>query len=223
MAKEKAPKKKTMKFPAGERPKQLSSYAKVTKSAARAGLGLSGPETPRVIPAGEAARRANVIRDADKRIKNTSVAGSKTSTSYSPRGMGAKEAGEMYVRSYNKQSKYLTAKEKAKPKRGPKAGTSTVSKVVKRAKTVAREARDIKTAVGSAAQALRKSPQEGMPVKKTIKNIGTQVKETARAAATGKKGTTAYKVKPDPYSKAARKAAGGKGFVFYDVTKPKKR
>jgi hypothetical protein len=110
-----------------------------------------------------------------------------------------------------------------KTARGPKAGTSTVSKVVKRAKTVAREARDIKTAVGSAAQALRKSPQEGMPVKKTIKNIGTQVKETARAAATGKKGTTAYKVKPDPYSKEKRKAAGGKGFVFYDVTKPKKR
>ncbi len=107
--------------------------------------------------------------------------------------------------------------------RGPKAGSSTVSKIVKRAKTTAREARDVATAVGSAAQALRKSPQEGIPVKKTIKNIGTQVKETARAAATGKKGTTAYKVKPDPYSKEKRKAAGGKGFVFYDVTKPKKR
>ena len=148
MAKEKAPKKKTMKFPAGERPKQLSSYAKVTKSAARAGLGLSGPETPRVIPAGEAARRANVIRDADKRIKNTSVAGSKTSTSYSPRGMGAKEAGKMYVRSYNKQSKYLTAKEKEKKNSSvsSKVGRAAGS-VAKRAKTTAREARDVYTAV----------------------------------------------------------------------------
>jgi hypothetical protein len=147
----------------------------------------------------------------------------KASTSYSPRGMGAKEAGEMYVRSYNKQSKYLTAKEKAKPKSLASKVGGAAGKVAKRAKTVAREARDIKTAVGSAAQALRKSPQEGMPVKKTIKNIGTQVKETARAAVTGKKGTTAYKVKPTPSSQAKRKAAGGKGFVTYDVTKPKKR
>jgi hypothetical protein len=104
-----------------------------------------------------------------------------------------------------------------------KAGSSTAASIAKRFGVTAREARDIYTAVGSAAQALRKSPQEGIPVKKTIKNIGTQVKETARAAATGKKGTTAYKLKPDPYSKAKRKAAGGKGFVFYDVTKPKKR
>ena len=107
--------------------------------------------------------------------------------------------------------------------RGPKAGTSTVSAIAKRFGVTVREARDIATAVGSAAQALRKSPQEGMPVIKTIKNIGTQVKETANAATTGKKGTTAYKVKPNPYSKAKRKAAGDKGFVFYDVTNPKNR
>ena len=112
---------------------------------------------------------------------------------------------------------------RTKPKSLASKVGGAAGKVAKRVKTTAREARDVYTAVGSAAQALRKSPQEGIPVKKTIKNIGTQVKETARAAATGKKGTTAYKVKPDPYSKEKRKAAGGKGFVFYDVTKPKKR
>jgi hypothetical protein len=100
---------------------------------------------------------------------------------------------------------------------------SSLNKIAKRFGITAREARDIATAVGSAAQALRKSPQEGMPVKKTIKNVAKQVKEVGRAATTGKKGTTAYKVKPTPSSQAKRKAAGNKGFVTYDVTKPKKR
>jgi hypothetical protein len=148
----------------------------------------------------------------------------KPSTSYSPKPMSA--AAKAKAKAAGKKMSESTLKKNIKPlksERGPKAGTSLVSKVVGRAKTTAREARDVATAVGSAAQALRKSPQEGIPVKKTIKNIGTQVKETARAAATGKKGTTAYKVKPDPMSQAKRKAAGNKGFVFYDVTKPKKR
>ena len=139
-------------------------------------------------------------------------------TSYSPQKMT-----EFDKRKAGARGKATGAMTKPKSKSTAAKVAGLAGKVVGRAKTTAREARDVYTAVGSAAQALRKSPQEGIPVKKTIKNIGTQVKETARAAATGKKGTTAYKVKPDPYSKAARKAAGGKGFVFYDVTKPKKR
>jgi len=95
--------------------------------------------------------------------------------------------------------------------------------VAKRFGITAREARDIATAVGSAVTAVRKSPQEGMPVKRVVKNVAKQVKETGRAAATGKKGTTAYKIKPSPYSQEKRKAAGNKGYVTYDVTKPKKR
>lgn len=100
---------------------------------------------------------------------------------------------------------------------------NALDKITKRFGITAREARDIATAVGSAAQAVRKSPQEGMPVKASIKNIKKQVKEVGRAATTGKKGTTAMKVKPNQTSQAARKAAGNKGFVTYDVTKPKKR
>jgi hypothetical protein len=155
----------------------------------------------------------------------------KASTSYSPMPLKPGLRMEMIMAqgatSKKKSDARIAAAKAAKKKTAPKSLASKVGgaagKVAKRAKTVAREARDIKTAVGSAAQALRKSPQEGMPVKKTIKNIGTQVKETARAAVTGKKGTTAYKVKPTPSSQAKRKAAGGKGFVTYDVTKPKKR
>ena len=140
----------------------------------------------------------------------------KPSTKYSPAPMSAAAKAKAGAR-----GKATAAKTKPKSTAAKVAGLA--GKVVGRAKTTAREARDVYTAVGSAAQALRKSPQEGIPVKKTIKNIGTQVKETARAAATGKKGTTAYKLKPNPYSKAERKAAGDKGFVFYDVTNPKKR
>jgi hypothetical protein len=138
-----------------------------------------------------------------------------TTKQYKKYGATSVKVGEFYDRKLN------VGKPKSKSLASKVGGAA--GKVAGRAKTVAREARDIKTAVGSAAQALRKSPQEGMPVKKTIKNIGTQIKETARAAVTGKKGTTAYKVKPTPSSQAKRKAAGGKGFVTYDVTKPKKR
>ena len=99
---------------------------------------------------------------------------------------------------------------------------STVQQIAKRAGITARELRDVVTSVGSAAQAIRKSPQEGMPVKKVVKNVAKQVKETAVAATTGKKGTTAMKVTPNKESKAARKAKGT-GYVTYDTTGSKKR
>ena len=104
----------------------------------------------------------------------------------------------------------------------PKDKASLIQDITNRFSVTAREARDIVTSVSSAAQALRKAPQEGMPVAKTIKNVGTQVKETATAAATGKKGTTAMTVKPNPTSAAKRKSTGS-GYVTYDTTKPKKR
>ncbi len=68
-----------------------------------------------------------------------------------------------------------------------KSGGSTLSAVAKRFGITAREARDIATAVGSAATAIRKSPQEGMPVKKIVKNVAKQVKEVGTAATSGKK------------------------------------
>ena len=104
-----------------------------------------------------------------------------------------------------------------------KSGASTVAAVAKRFGITAREARDIATAVGSAATAIRKSPQEGMPVKKIVKNVAKQVKEVGTAATTGKKGTSAYQVKPNAASQRARGAAGDKGFVTYNVKGSKKR
>ena len=104
-----------------------------------------------------------------------------------------------------------------------KSGASTVAAVAKRFGITAREARDIATAVGSAATAIRKSPQEGMPVKKIVKNVAKQIKETGTAAKTGKKGTSAYVVSPNKASQSARKAAGDKGFVTYNVKGSKKR
>ena len=104
-----------------------------------------------------------------------------------------------------------------------KAGASTAAAVAKRFGITAREARDIATAVGSAATAIRKSPQEGMPVKKIVKNVAKQVKEVGTAAKTGKKGTTATVLSPNKASQNARKAAGDKGFVTYKVKGSKNR
>jgi hypothetical protein len=104
-----------------------------------------------------------------------------------------------------------------------KAGASTVAAVAKRFGVTAREVRDIATAVGSAATAIRKSPQEGMPVKKIVKNVAKQVKEVGTAAKTGKKGTSAFVVKPNVASQKARGAAGDKGFVTYKVKGSKNR
>ena len=98
----------------------------------------------------------------------------------------------------------------------------TIGQIAKRAGVTAREIRDVVTAAGSAAQAVRKAPQQGMPVAKAVKNVAKQVREVGTAAATGKKGTTAMTVKPNPTSAAKRKETRT-GYVTYDVTKSKKR
>ena len=60
-----AAKKTTAKFPAGERPKQLSILAKTVKSAARGGVGTKNNKVE-ILTAGESARRARVIREKEK-------------------------------------------------------------------------------------------------------------------------------------------------------------
>ena len=105
----------------------------------------------------------------------------------------------------------------------PVKKVSGIAAVAKRFNITAREARDIATAVGSAAQAIRKSPQESIPVKNIVKNVAKQVKEVGTAAAKGKKGTSAYVVSPNKASQSARKAAGDKGFVTYKVKGSKNR
>lgn len=73
-----------------------------------------------------------------------------------------------------------------------------VQDITNRYRVTAREARDIVTAVSSLGKAsvLRESGDtSGM--KKAAKDVVKQVKETGRAAATGKKGTTAAKAVKD--------------------------
>jgi hypothetical protein len=98
--------------------------------------------------------------------------------------------------------------------RKPKAGTSTVSKVVGRAKTTAREARDVVTAVGTSARSrlntrsyrsasggLKSTPTSKANTAAADKNLKKQLKETAMAAMTGKKGTTSAQTGGKPSKK----------------------
>jgi hypothetical protein len=131
--------------------------------------------------------------------KAAGPAKAKASTSYSPAPMSAAAKKKAA-----KDGKFVSAYSKAKQapaKRGAKAGTSTVSKVVKRAKTTAREARDVVTAVGTVGNAAYNTvTNKTNPFKATVtskkniagsvKNLAKQVKETRTAALTGKKGTT---------------------------------
>ena len=93
----------------------------------------------------------------------------------------------------------------------PAAKASGSAAVAKRFGITAREARDIATAVGTAAQAVA-SPMIGnrtAAVKAAAGNIKKQVKEVGTAAVTGKKGTGSAKIKnvygDDPY-----RVVGGK-------------
>ncbi len=75
----------------------------------------------------------------------------------------------------------------------PMDKNSLIQDITNRFRVTAREARDIVTAVGTFAQAATssKNPQSKGPAGK---NLVKQVKETASAAATGKKGTTSDRV-----------------------------
>jgi hypothetical protein len=153
----------------------------------------------------------------------------KASTSYSPKPMSANEKRAAGFRGATTQyqinlKKKAAGKAPAK-KTAPKSTASKVGavagKIAKRVKTTAREARDVVTAVSTTAR-MAPLAQEGMPVKKTFKNIKKQIKEVGAAATKGKKGTTPYLVKANPYS-AAQVKKTGKGRVSADVFEPKKR
>ena len=75
-----------------------------------------------------------------------------------------------------------------KPAARSKAGASALKEVTKRFGITAREARDIATAVGTAATNVKTGATKSFKTK-DVENIKRQVKETARAAVTGKKGT----------------------------------
>jgi hypothetical protein len=82
---------------------------------------------------------------------------------------------------------------------------SPLDKVAKRYKITAREARDIATAVGTLGRAVvdknvigigGRSGSKGK-VEASVRGVVKQVRETGRAAVTGKRGTTAAKIKTD--------------------------
>jgi len=70
-----------------------------------------------------------------------------------------------------------------------------IQNITNRYRVTAREARDIVTAVGTVGKTLKGSKTMSLPKDEkapvsAIKNLGRQVKETSRAAITGKSGTT---------------------------------
>ena len=112
----------------------------------------------------------------------------KTPKGQSPSGpgkfIGTKEADKARELKRIKEGKPTYV---GKPARS-KSGASTVAAVAKRFGITAREARDIATAVGTAVTNV-KTGASGSFKTKDVENIKRQVKETARAAVTGKKGT----------------------------------
>jgi hypothetical protein len=82
----------------------------------------------------------------------------------------------------------------SKPKAGG-AGSNIVQDITNRFRVTAREARDIVTAVNTAGQAAtNKNIRSPQTIKNAATDVKKQVKETVRAAATGKKGTGAAKI-----------------------------
>ena len=108
------------------------------------------------------------------------------------------------------------AKARARAKNG-KAGSSTVSKVVGRAKTVAREVRDIPTAAANVIKSSRSFPKGGV-AKFAKKDLKTQIKEVGTAIKSGKKGTEAA---TENYTSMKGRVGGG-GLDYY-ISKPKKK
>jgi hypothetical protein len=98
-------------------------------------------------------------------------------------------------RKFNKMEKKTQLKKSGPAKPAYKAGKkeNLIQDITNRFRVTAREARDIVTAVGTLAQSSTssKNPQSKGPA---VKNLVKQVKETASAAATGKKGTTSDRV-----------------------------
>ena len=166
------------------------------------------------------------ITDADKaRLKKLqagkgSLANGKLSMDEVLERQGLKKK-ELRTKAYSPSPMSAAAKKKAAAAgkatgakttaRKPKAGSSVVSKVVKRAKTVAREVRDIKTAVGTSLRDQEQNVRRAaMGVKPTGKNVGgnlkKQIKEVGTAIKSGTKGTSSDMYsKPGAYNKGTKR------------------
>jgi len=98
----------------------------------------------------------------------------------------------------------------AKPKAG--IASNIIQDITNRYRVTQREARDIVTAISTAAQATgNKNVRSPQTMRDAAMDVKKQVKETVKAATTGKKGTGAAKITDNP------------GDVRYQVTPGKKR
>ncbi len=112
------------------------------------------------------------------------------SRSYSPKPMTA--AAKKKAAAAGKATGAKTSARK------PKAGSGVASKVVGRAKSTAREVRDVPTSVANAVsmweanvgKGTKSTPQYG----RMLKDVAKQTGEAVRSVATGKKGTAPLKV-----------------------------
>jgi hypothetical protein len=190
------------KKPTGELPKRNSALAKFIKGSA-SGKGFTQAEARTA--AGKFQDMANAKGGYFRTLDESGVA------------LGKAEAATKAMRKPAAKTKPAANKTMGlkqvnldKPKRGAKAGSSAVSKVVKRAKTVGREVRDVKTAVGTSLRDIEQNVRRaGMGVKPTGKNVGgnlkKQIKEVGSAIKSGKKGTSS-----DMYNKPGAYKSGTK-------------
>lgn len=167
-------------------------------------------------PASRKGTAGKAAGPAKAKAAGPAKAKAKASTSYSPAPMSAeakKYAGfrAKYINSLSKDRMGTATKSTA---RKPKAGSSTLSSLEKRLKTIAREARDIPTAVGTAVSGRNVGYGGG---KFAAKDLKTQLKEVASAAKSGKKGTEAAQVRFG----GRKKGTVGAGSLDQNVSKPK--
>jgi hypothetical protein len=163
--------KMAAKRPTGERPKQLSTLAKTVKSAARGGVASKSGKVEVLTPS-QAAARAGKMRDRAAQNRK----GAMTPT----------ERAKL-----KKELKPLNEGSRSK------SGKSALSAVAKRFGVTAREARDIATAVSTAAKVTARTGagKTTWARPSQIAEVAKQVKEVGVAAATGKKGTSAGQTK----------------------------
>jgi hypothetical protein len=170
--------RKALKRPTGELSKSNSKLAKFIKGSA------SGKDFTKA----EARTAAGKYRDIEK------AAGPKGFS-----GMGALDRSGVALGKAEAATKAMRkpAAKKTKPKStlskvGKALSKTPAGKVVKRAKIVAREARDIPTAVGTAISGRNVQYGGGAFARKDLK---TQIKEVGSAIKSGKKGTEAAQVR----------------------------
>jgi len=182
--------RKALKRPTGELSKSNSNLAKFIKGSA------SGKDFTKA----EARTAAGKFRDIAKATPNFN------------RGMGYLDRSGVAL---GKAEAATKAMRKPKPKPKPKSTAAKVAgvagKVAKRAKTVAREVRDVKTAVGTSLrdqeQNVRRAAMGVKPSGKNVgKNLKTQIKEVGSAIKSGKKGTTSDTYnRPGAYNKGTKR------------------